>query len=214
MIGAGLDDVASVTVPSESQAKRVTAPSAGSKDHHETHLSTLQSEARTHPWLSGPHAHARWQGGDQCTPLKGPQAFGGLSFFGLAGKALQRLQSRAQFEAVLKGPILAKTQHFAIHAQLSPVVADLGLNPHQLAVGAMVPKRWAKRAVTRNLLKRQIYALAQHLSSVQSPQVFVVRLRQSFSAAQYRAAASPQLKQLVRAQLLSLYARALETARC
>jgi ribonuclease P protein component len=129
---------------------------------------------------------------------------------------LQRLQTRAQFEAVLKGPILAKTAHFAIHAQSLPLPgqAKLGLNLQEAALGALVPKRWARRAVTRNLLKRQIYALAPCLPQAPAPQAFVVRLRQSFSADQYQAAASEHLKQLVRMQLLRLYAQAQESARC
>ena len=32
-------------------------------------------------------------------------------------------------------------------------------------VGALIPKRWAKRAVTRNAIKRQIYAVSQSLEA-------------------------------------------------
>jgi ribonuclease P protein component len=126
---------------------------------------------------------------------------------------LQKLQSRAQFEAVLKGPVLARTANFAIHVQPMPLTSsdDQGLNPQRAALGAMVPKRWAKRAVTRNLLKRQIYALSSHLLEASRPRAFVVRLRQKFSTQQYPAAASQALKQIVQTQLLSLYAKARET---
>ena len=123
---------------------------------------------------------------------------------------MQRLQTRAQFDAVLKGPVLARTANFAIHAQLMPLSGDQGLNPHQAALGAMVPKRWAKRAVTRNLLKRQIYALSQDLLASSGPRAFVVRLRQNFAVQQFPAAASRALKQVVQVQLLSLYAKARE----
>ncbi|MEI7783397.1 MAG: ribonuclease P protein component [Betaproteobacteria bacterium] len=127
---------------------------------------------------------------------------------------MQRLQTRAQFEAVLKGPILAKTAHFAIHAQHLPLPGrgEAALDPQQAALGAMVPKRWAKRAVTRNLLKRQIYALSHHLLQSGTPRAFVVRLRQSFSRQQFSAAASEQLKQAACLQLLSLYAKASEAS--
>ena len=127
-----------------------------------------------------------------------------------AGQALQKLQTRAQFEAVLKGPILARTSHFALHGQpLSrPFLGDTGLSPEQTALGAMVPKRWARRAVTRNLLKRQIYGLAPALNPTPSPYAFVVRLRQSFPHQQFKAAASVPLKQAAREELLHLYAQA------
>lgn len=127
---------------------------------------------------------------------------------------MQRLQTRAQFDAVLKGPVLARTANFAIHAQPMPLTTqgEHGLNPLQPALGAMVPKRWAKRAVTRNLLKRQIYALSSQLLEASRPRAFVVRLRQNFSAQQYPAAASQALKQIVQTQLLSLYAKARETS--
>lgn len=126
---------------------------------------------------------------------------------------MQKLQTRAQFEAVLKGPVLARTDNFAIHAQPMPLTStgEQSLDPHQLALGAMVPKRWAKRAVTRNLLKRQIYALSSHLLEASRPRAFVVRLRQNFPAQKYPAAASQALKQIVQTQLLSLYAEARET---
>jgi len=128
---------------------------------------------------------------------------------------LQKLQTRAQFEAVLKGPVLAKTAHFAIHGQPLPLLgqAATGLIAHQAAIGAMVPKRWAKRAVTRNLLKRQIYALSPHLLGSGLPRAFVVRLRHSFSGPQYSAAASQALKLAARSQLISRYASALEAGR-
>lgn len=88
--------------------------------------------------------------------------------------------------------------------------AESDLPPFQTALGAMVPKRWARRAVTRNLLKRQIYSLAEQHLQAQTHRAFVVRLRQSFSSQQFPAGSSLQLKLAVRLQLLSLYAKAQE----
>lgn len=65
----------------------------------------------------------------------------------------------------------------------------------------MVPKRWAKRAVTRNAIKRQIYTVSAGFSH-QSPQAaFVVRLRRDFSRTEFVSASSEQLKQAVRAEV-------------
>ncbi len=76
-------------------------------------------------------------------------------------------------------------------------VADLWL-------GAMVPKRWAKRAVTRNAIKRQIYNVSAEFSPQQSVAAFVVRLRRDFSRKIFLSASSDQLKQAVQAELRQL----------
>jgi ribonuclease P protein component len=130
---------------------------------------------------------------------------------------LYRLQSRAQFEAVLGSPVVAKTPNFALHLRSEPTNAspqtpahspDL-FEPQAASLGAMVPKRWARKAVTRNLVKRQIYAVAQEHLPDQPPHAYVVRLRQAFAAQKFRSAASGALKQEVRSQLLTLLNRPL-----
>lgn len=133
---------------------------------------------------------------------------------------MQRLQSRAQFQAVLAGRTLAKTAHFALHHLALPVLPLVSVNGsspdlfpgHSLWLGAMAPKRWAKRAVTRNAIKRQIYTVtAQFDAGAFSgiPQAaYVLRLRAGFDKKQFISATSEQLKQAVRAELLVLMARA------
>ena len=71
-------------------------------------------------------------------------------------------------------------------------------------MGAMVPKRWAKRAVTRNAIKRQIYTVSADFSPQQRQAAFVVRLRRDFSRKVYLSASSDQLKQTVRLELVAL----------
>ena len=68
-------------------------------------------------------------------------------------------------------------------------------------MGAMVPKRWAKRAVTRNVIKRQIYSVSADFSQQYPQAAFVVRLRRGFSHTEFVSATSVQLKQAVRAEL-------------
>lgn len=72
----------------------------------------------------------------------------------------------------------------------------------------MVPKRWARRAVTRNLVKRQIYTLAQEHLRAEQAWAYVVRLRQGFAASAFSSASSLPLKHLVSQQLLSLFSSA------
>lgn len=75
-------------------------------------------------------------------------------------------------------------------------------------MGAMVPKRWAKRAVTRNTIKRQIYSVSHDLESTFPVAAHVVRLRCGFDRLQFLSATSEVLKEAVRLELQQLFASA------
>ena len=83
----------------------------------------------------------------------------------------------------------------------------------------MVPKRWARRAITRNAIKRQIYAVADvHQDQLQQAVghgtgAHVVRLRSTFDRKQFISPSSDVLKKAVRAELLQLFARAQKNTR-
>lgn len=71
----------------------------------------------------------------------------------------------------------------------------------RLWLGAVVPKRHARRAVTRSLLKRQIdAAVATHADSMAAG-LWVVRLRAGFDRASFASAASGALKRAAGAEL-------------
>ena len=72
----------------------------------------------------------------------------------------------------------------------------------------MVPKRWAKRAVTRNAIKRQIYCVSSEHGSALALAAYVVRLRAAFDRQQFISATSELLKSAVRQELQQLFARA------
>jgi ribonuclease P protein component len=75
-------------------------------------------------------------------------------------------------------------------------------------LGLVVPKRHAKRAVTRNLIKRQVRAaMARHVSAL-PPGLWVVRLRLPFNRNDYLSPASDPLKDASRAELQQLFERA------
>ena len=128
---------------------------------------------------------------------------------------VQRLKTRPQFQAVLAGSTLARTAHFALHccALDAPVVATQSTAAPALFpvpgvwLGAMVPKRWAKRAVTRNAIKRQIYNVSADFEPRLSARAHVVRLRAPFDRAQFVSATSDVLKNAVRAELQQLFSR-------
>lgn len=75
----------------------------------------------------------------------------------------------------------------------------------QAWLGALVPKRWAKRAVTRNAIKRQIYNVSAVLAPTLAEAAYVVRLRGQFDKKYFPSASSAALKTLVAHELLSLF---------
>ena len=75
-------------------------------------------------------------------------------------------------------------------------------------LGAVVPKRHARRAVTRSLLKRQIRAAVERHAGGLPAGLWVVRLRAPFDRHTYRSAASQALRDAARAELDGVLARA------
>lgn len=135
---------------------------------------------------------------------------------------MQRLKTRGQFQAVLAGEIVARTTHFAMHR--APLVGPLtpslsgttgGFAPSKALfdvadswLGAMVPKRWAKRAVTRNTIKRQVFSLGSSFAPHLPQSVHLVRLRSAFDRSRYKSATSTDLKTAVRLELQQLFTKA------
>lgn len=123
---------------------------------------------------------------------------------------MQRLKNRAQYQAVLAGELIAKTEHFALHrCAVKPLVA-VGL-PTLFPVldtwlGAMAPKRWARRAVTRNTIKRQIYGAAIEYKEFFPLAALVVRLRREFSRKNFVSANSSSLRQALHSEIRELFA--------
>ena len=138
----------------------------------------------------------------------------------------------------MAGGTVSRTPHFVLHrASLdappvpapgpgSPRPAPLAAPPDSVAgreserrpvlfarrdepwIGAVVPKRWAKRAVTRNGIKRQIYNLSASFESRLPAAAHVVRLRMDFARKEFPSAWSDALKAAVRAELLQLFEKA------
>jgi ribonuclease P protein component len=119
---------------------------------------------------------------------------------------VQRLKTRAQFQAVMAaGTTVSRSAHFVLH-RLSLVTPrhrqpqpPQGLSPQRpqalfavrdVWLGALVPKRWAKRAVTRNAIKRQIYNVSSDFEPRLPAAAHVVRLRSGFDRTQFISATS------------------------
>ncbi len=126
----------------------------------------------------------------------------------------------ADFERVLAARPCARTEHFVLHhlprapqappaelstAQAAPSVA--GVDDCR-RFGLVVPKRHARRAVTRNLIKRQGRALfAAHTARLRAGD-WLLRLRGPFAVTQFVSAASAPLRSAVRSELQVLFASA------
>ncbi|MDD2545632.1 MAG: ribonuclease P protein component [Burkholderiaceae bacterium] len=140
---------------------------------------------------------------------------------------MQRLKTRPQFQATMAGGTVSRTTHFALHRLVLGTRAAVAENPvpgpgplpsvqgpqalfavPDVWLGAMVPKRWARRAVTRNTIKRQIYVVGASFEAQLPQAAHVVRLRAAFDRKQFLSATSEPLKQAVRAELLQLFGHA------
>ena len=75
-------------------------------------------------------------------------------------------------------------------------------------LGTVVPKRHAKRAVTRNLIKRQMRALMADQAGQLPPGLWVLRLKAPFDRQKFVSAASAALRVSARDELGTLLARA------
>lgn len=150
---------------------------------------------------------------------------------------MHRLKTRPQFQAALAGGTVARSPHFALHRLLlshdvggqappaeASTASSLPTGPGSLPaqgllalfgapgvwLGAMAPKRWARRAVTRNTIKRQIYTVALEYEARLAPAAHVVRLRSGFDRKQFVSATSDHLRLAVREELHQLFRRAVQ----
>jgi ribonuclease P protein component len=116
--------------------------------------------------------------------------------------AVVKLKTPSQFEAVLGMRPARRSPHFALHQRPHGPPPSIPDAPWQC--GVVVPKRWAKRAVTRNLIKRLIHAVFKERHPDWPQGAYVVRLTQGFAAQGFVSARSPGLALAVRLELEGL----------
>jgi ribonuclease P protein component len=146
-----------------------------------------------------------------------------------------RMQRSADFELVLATPARARSAHFAAHhvpqppgttprrpkraehTELStgdadtcaqPVDESIPQVPDRCWFGMVVPKRHARKAATRNLLRRQIRAALDRHHSTLAQGLWLVRLRAPFDVRRYRSAGSDALRLAARSELDALLMQA------
>lgn len=134
--------------------------------NHEAHFSAVRRTSQAHARVSGPHAHARRQGGDSRAACKRARAAWRLSRAERYRKA-QRLRG----EAIAQ--ILAATRPRRA-GSVSVQVRPNGLDYSRL--GLVVPKRLLPRAVDRNRAKRLLREWFRRNHTVLIGQDLLVRL--------------------------------------
>ncbi|HEU0305864.1 MAG TPA: ribonuclease P protein component [Lysobacter sp.] len=133
-----------------------------------------------------------------------------------------RALCRREIESLLGTRPLAKTDHFVLHWRAAAAVVrelstenapsrndsvDIKPTPDQPGLASVVPKRHARRAATRNLIKRQVRELWRRQPPMLRTGQALVRLRAPFDVSVFPSAASPELRAAVRADLEALIAR-------
>lgn len=127
---------------------------------------------------------------------------------------MERLKQWSEFQAVMSAGSVARTPHFVLHQWQAPVKASTGSGFEKTPalfvdgvwmMGALTPKRWAKRAVTRNLIRRQVHAVSREFEKSLTPTAYVVRLRAAFNPRVFMSASSQALRQVVRKELVQLF---------
>jgi ribonuclease P protein component len=143
---------------------------------------------------------------------------------------IERIVRSADFQRVLGTPTRARSVHFAVHylasvptrparpkrladVELSTGEAPSGgtpvddLAPNGVWLGTVVPKKHARRSVTRSLLKRQIREAVKRQAPL-ARGLWVVRLRSPFDKKTFASAASPALCEVAAHELETVLADA------
>ena len=143
---------------------------------------------------------------------------------------MRRLNQKADFVRLLDASAKERSAHFAVHHMASAPLPtgrqpastqtqklstdDEQVRPQHVDnlpdavwIGCVVPKRHARRSVTRSLLKRQIRSAIERHAAVLPRGVWLVRLRSAFAPKLFVSAASPALADAARRELDALLSR-------
>jgi ribonuclease P protein component len=128
-----------------------------------------------------------------------------------------------EVKSLLMAPILSRSQHFVLQGRSAEPLAQqlpTGAAPNQNptvdkvpgigspGLALVVPKRLARRAVTRNLIKRQMREVVRRQQADWAALHLLIRQRVAFDVRQYPSAASSALRAAVRGELEQLFERA------
>lgn len=122
---------------------------------------------------------------------------------------LKRIKAWAQFQQLMKHPPVARSKHFVVHrgeasgqgCEKANLQDNAVYHVKGLCLAALLPKRWAKRAVTRNAMRRQIYDAFALQQDKLVPVPHLVRLRATMGSGAFTSAGADPLKTAVRQEI-------------
>jgi ribonuclease P protein component len=130
---------------------------------------------------------------------------------------------KADIQVLLATSPVARTEHFVLHRLPPPMVASelyteaaperngsvekSDATAPRPGLATLVPKRHARRAVTRNLIRRQMREVLRQGAPTAPSTKLLLRLKAPFDGARYPAAASTALRIAVRQELKCLLAQ-------
>ncbi len=146
---------------------------------------------------------------------------------------LSSLDGAERFQAVLGTRPCSRSAHFMLHyravvklstgltipqeasvdeSEAAAPAQPVALSDVRVHLGLVVPKRHAKRAVTRNLVRREARAQMTRSADLLPPGDWVLRLRAPFDRSTYSSAASAALLSVVREEMSRLIADGVRAA--
>lgn len=130
---------------------------------------------------------------------------------------LSALRSRKEFDGVLNCGTQIKSSYFVLHYCIKNLstktshencfFVDKRLS-EEGKLGLIIPKRFAKRAVTRSLIKRQCRAQTAAFVNQLPVGNWVIRLKRPVESTSWKSGSSSELKKFIRAELQPLFSKA------
>ena len=125
---------------------------------------------------------------------------------------MNSLKTWKDFQIVLSGEKSSRTVYFSLHSCERHLVDHVNGNQDPLKnilFGALVPKRCAKRAVTRNSIKRQIRSIVSQHTMLSNDKAYVIRLHKEIKSTHTKSADSDVIKEIIRNDLIVLFEKML-----
>lgn len=127
------------------------------------------------------------------------------------------LNTQKEFNCVLDQGTQLKSSYFVLHYyienlstktdQQECVFVDKFLSDES-KLGLIIPKRFAKRAVTRTLIKRQCRIQFSFFIREFPKGYWIIRLKRPIDSTRWKSSSSDELKRFIRLELQSLFSKA------
>ena len=130
---------------------------------------------------------------------------------------LAALRSREEFDGVLENNTQIRSAYFVLHYRIKFLSTKTSYEccssvDKRLSEGAklglIIPKRFARSAVTRSLIKRRCRAQISAFIPELPVGCWIIRLKRPIDSKQWKSSSSPELKKFISMELQSLFSKA------